>query len=210
MEFKRYNIPKLARNQYNSYVSNFNASSVSYGGSSSSGGILSGNYLPATMNDENIYIVPHYVTFQETTTTTDTDGNETETIRNLLEITSDGLIVNGNIIASGDVSAFGSGSTSGSASGSTIDIEDNLTSNRTDAALSANQGRIIKNLIDNIDVGNIDVDLSDYYTKEQIDDKLSNVDIDLSDYLKTTTFNTHTADTTVHITAAERTKWNQL
>ena len=204
MEFLRRNINKQLRN---GDIISSSISSSYIGGSNSSGGGVSGNYLPATMNDENIYIVPHYVTFQETITTTDTDGNETETIKNLLEITSNGLIVNGNIIASGDVSAFGSGSTSGSASGSTIDIEDNLTSNRTDAALSANQGRIIKNLIDNIDV---DVDLSNYYTKAQVNSLINNVDVDLSEYLKTTTFNTHTADTTVHITSAERTNWNKV
>ena len=34
---------------------------------------------------------------------------------------------------------------------------DNLTSTLTDAALSANQGRVLKNLIDNIDIDNIDL-----------------------------------------------------
>lgn len=173
MQFNRRNINKILRN--GDIVSSSLYSVSSSGGGSSSGGMLSGNYLPAT-KDEDGYIVPHYVKFQETTYTTDSDGNETETIKNLLEITKDGLIVNGYIIASGEVSAYGSGSTSGTSVG-TIDIEDHLNSTRTDAALSANQGRLLKELIDNVEV-----DLSDYYNKSQIDYKLSNLNVDLSNY----------------------------
>ena len=174
MQFNRRNINKILRN--GDIVSSSLYSVSSSGGGSSSGGMLSGNYLPAT-KDEDGYIVPHYVKFQETTYTTDSDGNETETIKNLLEITKDGLIVNGYIIASGEVSAYGSGSTSGNTSVGTIDIEDHLNSTRTDAALSANQGRLLKELIDNVEV-----DLSDYYNKSQIDYKLSNLNVDLSNY----------------------------
>lgn len=45
-------------------------------------------------------------------------------------------------------------------------IIDNLTSNSTTDALSANQGRILKELIDSI---NVEVDLTNYYTKQQTD-----------------------------------------
>ena len=123
-------------------------SSNSSGGGSSSGGILSGNYLPATQNADGTYTV------------------------DLTQVN-----FNGNVIASGEVSAYGSGSTSGNTSVGTIDIEDHLNSTRTDAALSANQGRLLKELIDNVEV-----DLSDYYNKSQIDNKLSNLNVDLSNY----------------------------
>lgn len=49
-------------------------------------------------------------------------------------------------------------------------IIDNLTSNSTTDALSANQGRILKELIDNI---NVEVDLTNYYTKPQTDALMS-------------------------------------
>ena len=176
MQFNRRNINKRLRN--GDIISSSLYSSNSNGSGSSSGGILSGNYLPATKNETEVYIVPHYVTFQEHTT--DTEGNEV--IKNLLEITSDGIKVNGNVIASGEVSAFGIGSGSGETSGTTgtIDIEDNLTSNRTDAALSANMGRQLKEMIDEKEI-----DLSDYYNKTQIDNKFNNINIpevDLSNY----------------------------
>ena len=172
MQFNRRNINKSLRNGdivASSLLSSYSSSSGSGGG----GGTFSGNYLPANLDENGVYIVPHYVTFQESTT--DTEGNEV--LKNLLEITKDGIIVNGNIIARGEVSAYGSGSTSGNTSVGTIDIEDHLNSNRTDAALSANQGRLLKELIDNVEV-----DLSDYYNKSQIDYKLSNLNVDLSNY----------------------------
>ena len=51
-----------------------------------------------------------------------------------------------------------------------MNIIDNLTSNSTTDALSANQGRILKELIDNI---NVEVDLTNYYTKQQTDALMS-------------------------------------
>ena len=80
------------------------------------------------------------------------------------------LQVKVNVIGEKDVSAYGSGSSSSSGA---ITIVDNLTSTATTAALSANQGRVLKNLIDNIDVGNIDVDLSDYYTKSEVNNSFA-------------------------------------
>lgn len=213
MQFIRRNINKTLRN--GDIIASSISTSQYTSGSGGGSGVFSGDYLPATMNDENIYIVPHYVTFQETTTTTDTDGNETETIKNLLEITKDGIIVNGNIIASGEVSAYGSGSTSGGS--------------------------------------NVDIDLSNYYTKDEVDALIDNIDvsgIDLTEYSKTshthsnysltshthsgyaltshthaisaitdlqttldsktpnTAFTAHTASTTVHITSDDRNNWN--
>ena len=175
MQFNRRNINKRLRN--GDIISSSLYSSNSSGGSSS-GGILSGNYLPATQNADGTYTV------------------------DLTQVN-----FNGNVIASGEVSAYRIGSSSGStgtSSSGSVTIYDGLDSDSATIALSANQGRVLKNLIDTMGG---DVDLSDYYTKDQIDDKLSNVDIDLSDYLKTTTFNTHT-ESTVHITPNERTNWN--
>lgn len=121
---------------------------------------LSGNYLPATSNGDGTYTV------------------------DLTKVT-----FNGHIEATGEVSAYGAGSGT-TPSGGSVTIIDNLTSTDANAALSANQGRALKELIDNIDVSGID--LSGYYSKSEIDTLLAN----------------HTGNTTVHITATERTNWN--
>ena len=161
MDFIRRNINKTQRNG-NIYI---NVSSGSYygGGSSIVGGGSSsneGNYLPATKNSDGTYTV------------------------DLTQVN-----FNGHIIAQGEVTAYGSGGISsggtiigsgGTSSGGTmllIDIEDNLTSNRTDAALSANQGRLLKQMIDEKEV-----DLSNYYTKTEVDNELSFLDGNLSNY----------------------------
>ena len=177
MEFLRRNINKQLRNGEIIAYNNTTYSFSNKGASSSNSNM--GSYLPAISNGDGTYTV---------------------------DLTQ--VIFNGDVIAQGEVAAYLSGLTSGETSGGTngtIVIEDNLTSTASTAALSANQGRVLKNLIDNIDV---DVDLSNYYTKSQVDAKLSNVNVDLSDYVKTSTFNSHTANTTAHITAAERTNWN--
>lgn len=81
-----------------------------------------------------------------------------------------------------------------------IIIIDNLTSDRTDAALSAKQGKVLKQLIDNIDAyskSEVDSKLdakadvadvytkSEVYTKTEVDTKLDEIsagDVDLSNY----------------------------
>lgn len=68
-----------------------------------------------------------------------------------------------NFYSTGEVTAYGAGSGSGV---SVVTIVDNLTSTSTDAALSANQGRVLKQLIDNKTV-----DLSGYYTKTESDSR---------------------------------------
>lgn len=60
------------------------------------------------------------------------------------------LKVKVNVIGEKEVSAYGAGASGGSGS---ITIVDALTSTATDAALSANQGRILKELIDNVGGG---------------------------------------------------------
>ena len=84
-------------------------------------------YLPATRNSNGTYTV------------------------DLTRVTFTGLIVSEE-----DVVIYGSGSSSGSGGGSTT-IINNLTSTATDAALSANMGRYLKSLIDNIDVSGLDL-----------------------------------------------------
>ena len=59
-----------------------------------------------------------------------------------------------NLIGDGEVAAWGVGSGSGSGSGgSNIIVIDNLTSNDSDNALSAKQGKVLKDLIDSIEGG---------------------------------------------------------
>ncbi len=70
-----------------------------------------------------------------------------------------------NLIGEHEVSAYGVGESSDVG---VITIVDNLTSSRTDAALSANQGRVLKEMLENVTV-----DLSDYYTKSQTDSRIS-------------------------------------
>lgn len=141
-------------------LSNTTVSSISsYGG----GGMLSGNYLPATLNEDGSYTV---------------DLSK--------------VLFNGHIIASGDVVAYGSTEGSG---GSTVvgnvTIYDGLDSDSIEMALSANQGRVLYGYIGNteevldqiIGTGSIDggttesggnVDLSNYYTKAEVDAKIQN------------------------------------
>lgn len=74
---------------------------------------------------------------------------------------SDGTSV--NFYATGEVSAFGSGG-SGSGSGGSVVVYDGLDSTDVGVALSANQGRVLKELIDNIEVGLDESALSTYLT----------------------------------------------
>lgn len=138
MTIKERSIPHIFRNKYlRDQTSSIQTKSISSGGVS-----VDGKYLPATLS-QNGYIVPHYVTFQENTT--DTEGNEV--IKNLLEITTNGIKVNGSIIATGEVTAYGSGESGGSTTVGNVTIYDGLDSSATDVALSANQGRILKELM---------------------------------------------------------------
>lgn len=204
MDFIRRNINKQNRNG-TVYIGSTSINNIS--GNAGSVTNVTG-FLPATTDDDITYNVPHYVNFQET----DEDGN----IKNILEITKEGIKINGNVVASGEISAYGAGESSSSGGGS-VTIVDNLTSTATDVALSANQGRVLRDLIDNIDIP--DVDLSDYYTKTQVDNLLDTIDLSgyykkteidnlLTGYTSITSFNSHIEDTIKHITSTERTNWN--
>ena len=125
MQFNRRNINKRLRN--GDIISSSLYSTSSSGGGSSSGGVLSGNYLPATQNPDGTYTV------------------------NLTQVN-----FNGNVIASGEVSAFRIGSssaTTGTSTSGTVTIYDGLDSDSALIALSANQGRILKELIQSMSGG---------------------------------------------------------
>ena len=215
MQFNRRNINKILRNGdivASSLISSYSSSSGSGGG-----GTLSGNYLPATIDENSIYVVPHYVKFQETTYSTDTEGNEIETVKNLLEITKDGIKVNGNIFATGEVAAYRSGTTTGGTSNGSVTIYDGLDSTSVDVALSANQGRILKELYDSFDVDSISttlVDLTDTSINSPQNGQILFYDgtsskwINKTFNLESSAVTQHIADTVKHITEEERTKWN--
>lgn len=94
----------------------------------------------------------------------------------------------GNVVASGEVIAHKEGS-SLSGDGSYITVIDSLTSDSTTDALSAAQGKILNEKIESITVGD------NYYTKDEINDKLSSVEVDLSYYYnKSETYNKEEID----------------
>lgn len=126
-----------------------------------------------------------------------------------------------SFVGDSEISAHGSGEDE------SFTVIDNLLSTSTTSALSANQGRVLKQLIENIG----DVDLSNYYNKSEIDELIGDIqagDVDLASYYNKTEINqllqsyatvtnlnnlstsltNHIGDTTKHITATERTNWN--
>lgn len=120
---------------------------------------------------------------------------------------SGNLRVKPNLVGEKEVSAYGSGTSSGGGSG--VTVYDGLDSTSTDVALSANQGRILMDFIDKLDLSGSNVDLSDYYNKTQVDEKISDYESRADSlYVTSTDFGNHTGDTTKHITSTERTNWN--
>lgn len=143
-----------------------------------------------------------------------------------------------NLIGDKEISAYGKGDSTTGGQG-IITIVDNLTSTSIDSALSANQGRVLKELIDN---KKVDVDLTDYYKKSEVDaiasgksdvshshtwesitnkptsfnpsehnhaiSGITNLQSSLDKKVNNTAFNSHSADTTIHITSDERKNWN--
>ena len=85
---------------------------------------------------------------------------------------------------------------------SVSDIVDNLTTNVSNKPLSAAQGVALKAIIDGITVPTkvSQLENDSGYLKEHQD---------LTPYAKTTDLTAHTGNSTVHVTAEERTKWNQ-
>lgn len=120
---------------------------------------------------------------------------------------SGNLRVKPNLVGEKEISAYGSGTSSGGGSG--VTVYDGLDSTSTDVALSANQGRILMDFIDKLDLSGSNVDLSDYYNKTQVDEKISDYESRADSlYVTSTDFGNHTGDTTKHVTSTERTNWN--
>ena len=138
----------------------------------------------------------------------------------IFEIEGDILKVKLNLVGEKQVSAYGFSDDAGGVV--TVDVIDNLTSNRTDAALSANQGRVLKELIDTkTSVSSWDdiTDKPELLTIENIQKwntqthTHSNKSV-LDSITSALTTNwdaayTHISDTTKHITSTERINWNK-
>lgn len=108
----------------NGVVNASNVAVTNVGGGGGSSS-LSGNFLPAVNNGDGSYTV---------------DLSK--------------VVFTGNLIGEGEITAYGQGSTGGgSTSTGSVTIYDGLDSVATDAALSANQGRILRELIDNVGGG---------------------------------------------------------
>ncbi|MCR8874894.1 tail fiber domain-containing protein [Phocaeicola barnesiae] len=156
------------------------------------------------------------------------------------------LRVKVNVVGEKEISAYGIGESGGSGA---ITIVDNLTSTQTDCALSANQGRILKSLIDDkvstwddlegkpswigstkpsYSWSEITGKPSTFTPSEHTHNYTSTIKIGSTSYnvsantvslpayptltdlggVSTSTFNSHTGNTTLHITSTERTNWN--
>lgn len=117
-----------------------------------------------------------------------------------------------NVIGDKEISAYGAGSSSGSGA---VTIVDNLSSTASDCALSANMGRTLKELIESSGGGgtgeggvsswNDLTDKPETFTPSTHTHGISDI-TNLQTSLNT--LNNHTSDTTKHITASERTNWN--
>lgn len=78
------------------------------------------------------------------------DGNQVLTTKHFYIDENGCLHTPYNLISEGEIAAYSNGTTGGGGSGGTVTIIDNLISTASNAALSANQGRILKELIDTI------------------------------------------------------------
>ena len=78
------------------------------------------------------------------------DGNQVLTTKHFYIDENGCLHTPYNLISEGEIAAYSNGTTGGGGSGETVTIIDNLISTASNAALSANQGRILKELIDTI------------------------------------------------------------
>lgn len=108
----------------NGVVNASNVAVTNVGGGGGSSS-LSGNFLPAVNNGDGSYTV---------------DLSK--------------VVFTGNLIGEGEITAYGQGSTGGgSTSTGSVTIYDGLDSVAVDAALSANQGRILRELIENVGGG---------------------------------------------------------
>ena len=149
MDFIKYNRPKLPRNKYG--IQN----GVFYSGGSAFNSLGSGSASGSSVSLANYYTKPE----TDEIAATKLDKSIWDGVFRIDE--NGNLRCSTNFIGEKEVSAYGEGDTTSS----TVVVVDNLTSNLTDAALSANQGRVLKELID---TKTVDVDLTGYAKQEWV------------------------------------------
>ena len=168
MDFIKYNRPKLPRNKYGIQNGVFYSGSIfnSLGsGSASDSSVSLANYYTKPETDE-IAATKLDKSIWDGVFRIDENGN---------------LRCSTNFIGEKEVSAYGAGDTASS----TVVVVDNLTSNLTDAALSANQGRVLKELID---TKTVDVDLTGYAKQDWVMQNF--ISVIPSEYITETELNT--------------------
>ena len=149
MDFIKYNRPKLPRNKYG--IQN----GVFYSGGSVFNSLGSGSASGSSVSLANYYTKPE----TDEIAATKLDKSIWDGVFRIDE--NGNLRCYTNFIGEKEVSACGEGDMASS----TVVVVDNLTSNLTDAALSANQGRVLKELID---TKTVDVDLTGYAKQDWV------------------------------------------
>lgn len=148
---------------------------------------LSGNFLPAVNNGDGSYTV---------------DLSK--------------VLFTGSVISEGEVTAYGSSDGSGSTTTGGVTIIDGLDSVATDCALSANQGRILKELIDNTAGGVTALaKLTDVSLSSLTNGQILKYDAVLKKWVNDTLDNTKVTWTNIEGKPADLTdtniaKWNEL
>ena len=169
MDFIKYNRPKLPRNKYG--IQN----GVFYSGGSVFNSLGSGSASGSSVSLANYYTKPE----TDEIAATKLDKSIWDGVFRIDE--NGNLRCSTNFIGEKEVSAYGEGDTASS----TVVVVDNLTSNLTDAALSANQGRVLKELIDS---KTVDVDLTGYAKQDWVMQNF--ISVIPSEYITETELNT--------------------
>ena len=164
-----------------------NASNVAVTNVGGGSSSLSGNFLPAVNNGDGSYTV---------------DLSK--------------VLFTGSVISEGEVTAYGSSDDSGSTTTGGVTIIDGLDSVATDCALSANQGRILKELIDNTAGGVTALaKLTDVSLSSLTNGQILKYDAVLKKWVNDTLDNTKVTWTNIEGKPADLTdtniaKWNEL
>ena len=164
-----------------------NASNVAVTNVGGGSSSLSGNFLPAVNNGDGSYTV---------------DLSK--------------VLFTGSVIGEGEVTAYGSSDGSGSTTTGGVTIIDGLDSVATDCALSANQGRILKELIDNTAGGVTALaKLTDVSLSSLTNGQILKYDAVLKKWVNDTLDNTKVTWTNIEGKPADLTdtniaKWNEL
>ena len=169
MDFIKYNRPKLPRNKYG--IQN----GVFYSGGSVFNSLGSGSASGSPVSLANYYTKPE----TDEIAATKLDKSIWDGVFRIDE--NGNLRCSTNFIGEKEVSACGEGDMASS----TVVVVDNLTSSLTDAALSANQGRVLKELID---TKTVDVDLTGYAKQEWVMQNF--ISVIPSEYVTDTELNT--------------------